>query len=149
MLDARQEGVSYRRVEVITGQRWWRSDEKARIVARALRGCEHLRGGARFDAAGFEAFFPEDDPEMVEAAWKQYDVIRSIRDSNALRSAPDPRRTPSPLRPGFEFSVHRLDSLIIAASLLGERDGTRGAIEQPDADAAAQAAQPRVSRRIG
>jgi hypothetical protein len=50
-------------------------------VDRALQ--RDLRGGARFDAAGFEAFFPEDDPEMVEAAWKQYDVIRSIRDSNA------------------------------------------------------------------
>ena len=40
MLDARQEGDSYRRVEVITGQRRrrrWTGEEKARIVRRALR----------------------------------------------------------------------------------------------------------------
>lgn len=33
MLDARQEGDSYRRVEVITGERRrWTGEEKARIV---------------------------------------------------------------------------------------------------------------------
>jgi transposase len=41
MLDARQEGDSYRRIEVITGQRQrrrWTAQEKARIVARAWAG---------------------------------------------------------------------------------------------------------------
>ena len=39
MLDARQEGDSYRRVEVITGERRrrrWTSDEKARIAAESF-----------------------------------------------------------------------------------------------------------------
>jgi transposase len=39
MLDARQEGGSYRRIEVITGQRrrrWWTAQEKAWIVAESL-----------------------------------------------------------------------------------------------------------------
>ena len=39
MLDARQEGDSYRRIEVITGQRRrrrWTAEEKARIVAESL-----------------------------------------------------------------------------------------------------------------
>jgi transposase len=39
MLDARQEGDSYRRVEVITGQRRrrrWTGEEKARIVAESF-----------------------------------------------------------------------------------------------------------------
>ena len=40
MLDARQEGGSYRRIEVITGQRrrrQWTAEEKARIVAESRR----------------------------------------------------------------------------------------------------------------
>jgi transposase len=39
MLDARQEGSSYRRIEVITGQRrrrQWTAEEKARIVAESF-----------------------------------------------------------------------------------------------------------------
>ena len=39
MLDARQEGDSYRRIEVITGQRRrrrWTAQEKARIVAESF-----------------------------------------------------------------------------------------------------------------
>jgi transposase len=39
MLDARQEGASYRRIEVITGQRRrrrWTAQEKARIVAESF-----------------------------------------------------------------------------------------------------------------
>ncbi|WP_407174548.1 IS66-like element accessory protein TnpA [Bradyrhizobium sp. STM 3562] len=39
MLDARQEGGSYRRIEVITGQRrrrQWTAEEKARIVAESF-----------------------------------------------------------------------------------------------------------------
>src|SRR5437588_10171366 len=39
MLDARQEGGSYRRIEVITGQRRrrrWTAEEKARIVAESF-----------------------------------------------------------------------------------------------------------------
>ena len=39
MLDARQEGDSYRRIEVITGQRRrrrWTAEEKARIVAESF-----------------------------------------------------------------------------------------------------------------
>ena len=39
MLDARQEGGSYRRIEVITRQRrrrHWTAEEKARIVAESL-----------------------------------------------------------------------------------------------------------------
>jgi transposase len=39
MLDARQEGDSYRRIEVITGRsrrRRWTAEEKARIVAESF-----------------------------------------------------------------------------------------------------------------
>jgi transposase len=39
MLDARQEGGSYRRIEVITGRRrrrHWTAEEKARIVAESF-----------------------------------------------------------------------------------------------------------------
>ena len=39
MLDARQEGRSYRRIELITGERQrrrWTADEKARIVAESF-----------------------------------------------------------------------------------------------------------------
>jgi hypothetical protein len=48
MPDARQEGGSYRRIEVITGQRrrlQWTAEEKARIVAESFekRG-QYLRG---------------------------------------------------------------------------------------------------------
>lgn len=40
MLDPKQEGDSYRRVEVIMGQRWrprWTGEEKARIVVESLK----------------------------------------------------------------------------------------------------------------
>ena len=50
MLDARQEGDSYRRIEVITGQRRrrrWTAEEKARIVAESFEdGRQHFRGGS-------------------------------------------------------------------------------------------------------
>jgi transposase len=39
MLDARHEGDSYRRIEVITGERrrrQWTAEEKARIVAESF-----------------------------------------------------------------------------------------------------------------
>jgi transposase len=48
MLDARQEGGSYRRIEVITGQRrrrHWKAEEKARIVAESFEeGGQYFRG---------------------------------------------------------------------------------------------------------
>ena len=50
MLDARQEGDSYRRVEVITGERRrrrWTGDEKARIVAESLEGGANISEVAR------------------------------------------------------------------------------------------------------
>ena len=50
MLDARQEGDSYRRVEVITGERRrrrWTSEEKARIAAESFERCKHLRVARR------------------------------------------------------------------------------------------------------
>jgi transposase len=46
MLDARQEGGAYRRVELITGQRrrrWWTAEEKARIVAESANISEVAR----------------------------------------------------------------------------------------------------------
>src|SRR5271155_1638596 len=50
MLDARQEGDSYRRVEVITGERRrrrWPSEEKARIVAESFEEGANISEVAR------------------------------------------------------------------------------------------------------
>nr|WP_283810748.1 transposase [Bradyrhizobium ivorense] len=50
MLDARQEGDSYRRVEVITGERRrrrWTDEEKARIVAESLEERANISEVAR------------------------------------------------------------------------------------------------------
>jgi transposase len=50
MLDARHEGGSYRRIEVITGQcrrRHWTSDEKARIVAESFEEGANISEVAR------------------------------------------------------------------------------------------------------
>jgi transposase len=50
VLDARQEGDSYRRIEVITGQsrrRRWTAEEKARIVAESLEGDANISEAAR------------------------------------------------------------------------------------------------------
>jgi transposase len=50
MLDARQEGDSYRRIEVITGQRRrrrWTSEEKARIVAESFEDGANISEVAR------------------------------------------------------------------------------------------------------
>lgn len=50
MLDARHEGNSYRRIEVITGQRrrrQWTADEKARIVAESFEKGANISEVAR------------------------------------------------------------------------------------------------------
>src|ERR1700675_5146924 len=50
MLDARQEGDSYRRIEVITGQRRrrrWTAQEKARIVAESFEEGANISEVAR------------------------------------------------------------------------------------------------------
>src|SRR6201998_2462488 len=50
MLDARQEGGSYRRIEVITGQRrrrHWTVEEKARIVAESFEEGANISEVAR------------------------------------------------------------------------------------------------------
>ena len=50
MLDARQEGGSYRRIEVITGQRRrrrWTAEEKARIVAESFEDGANISEVAR------------------------------------------------------------------------------------------------------
>jgi len=50
MLDARQEGGSYRRIEVITGQRrrrQWTAEEKARIVAESFENGANISEVAR------------------------------------------------------------------------------------------------------
>ncbi|WP_407175639.1 IS66-like element accessory protein TnpA [Bradyrhizobium sp. STM 3562] len=50
MLDARHEGGSYRRVEVITGQRrrrHWTAEEKARIVAESFEAGANISEVAR------------------------------------------------------------------------------------------------------
>jgi transposase len=50
MLDARHEGCSYRRIEVITGQRrrrQWTAEEKARIVAESLEEGANISEVAR------------------------------------------------------------------------------------------------------
>ena len=50
MLDARQEGRSYRRIELITGERQrrpWTADEKARIVAESFEEGANISEVAR------------------------------------------------------------------------------------------------------
>src|SRR6202022_2503840 len=50
MLDARQEGGSYRRIELITGERRrrrWTAEEKARIVAESLEEGANISEVAR------------------------------------------------------------------------------------------------------
>src|SRR5262245_62820831 len=52
MLDARQEGGSYRRIEVITGQRrrrQWTAEEKTRIVAESFEEGANISEVARRD----------------------------------------------------------------------------------------------------
>jgi transposase len=54
MLDARQEGDSYRRVEVITGERRrrrWTGEEKARIVAESFEEGANISEVARRNGA--------------------------------------------------------------------------------------------------
>ncbi|MDA9398545.1 hypothetical protein XH79_06905 [Bradyrhizobium sp. CCBAU 45389] len=54
MLDARQEGDSYRRVEVITGERRrrrWTGEEKARIVAESFEEGTNISEVARRNGA--------------------------------------------------------------------------------------------------
>jgi hypothetical protein len=58
MLDVRQEGDSYRRIEVITGKRRrrrWTAEEKARILAEFRVGHQHLRGGPRARSCAWPA----------------------------------------------------------------------------------------------
>ena len=64
MLDTRQEGDSYRRIAVITGQsrqRRWTTEDKARIVAESLEGDANIsevvrrNGVARWAAHGMAA----------------------------------------------------------------------------------------------
>jgi Transposase len=55
MLDARQEGDSYRRIEVITGQRRrrrWTGEEKARIVAESFEEGTNISEVARRNGVG-------------------------------------------------------------------------------------------------
>ncbi|WP_375144027.1 transposase [Bradyrhizobium sp. Ash2021] len=50
MLDARQEGCSYRRIELITGERRrrrWTAEEKARIVAESFEEGANISEVAR------------------------------------------------------------------------------------------------------
>ena len=50
MLDARQEGDSYRRIEVITGRRGrrrWTAEEKARIIAESFEADANISEVAR------------------------------------------------------------------------------------------------------
>ena len=53
MVDARQDGASYRRIEVITGQRRrrrWTAEEKARIVAESFEADANISEVARATA---------------------------------------------------------------------------------------------------
>ena len=55
MLDARQEGGSYRRIEVITGQRrrrQWTAEEKPRIVAESFEKGANISEVARRHGVG-------------------------------------------------------------------------------------------------
>jgi hypothetical protein len=82
MLDARQEGGSYRRIEVITGQRrrqQWTAEEKARIVGGELRGRgQYLRGGS----------------SLWRCPWAAYGLAAQVRGESgpsgtSLRAGPD------------------------------------------------------------
>src|SRR6059036_2416252 len=55
MLDTRQEGNSYRRIEVITGQRRrrrWTAEEKARLVAESFEEGANISEVARRNGVG-------------------------------------------------------------------------------------------------
>src|SRR6266700_725571 len=71
MLDARQEGGSYRRIEVITGQRRrrrWTAQEKARIVAESFAAGVSALGFVPVQIACESSRGTADEPSCVAAA---------------------------------------------------------------------------------
>jgi transposase len=75
MLDAKQEGGSYRRIEVITGhrrRRRWTAEEKARIVAESFEEGANISEVARRHGA---------------CPWVAQGVAAQVRDGSELAGA--------------------------------------------------------------
>ena len=82
MLDARQEGDSYRRVEVITGQRRrrrWTGEEKARIVAESFEEDANISEVARRNGVA----------RGLLTVWRHQVAAAVARQGAELRADPD------------------------------------------------------------
>ena len=119
MLDAKQEGGSYRRIEVITGQRrrrQWTAEEKARIVAESFEEGANISEVARrhgvvrglltvwrhkFAAAAVQA------PAFVPVRITSESGPATAEEMDRLAPAPDvpPQMTPSPGKPGGAIEI--------------------------------------------
>jgi transposase len=120
MLDGRQEGGSYRRIEVITGQRrrrQWTAEEKARIVAESFEEGANISEVARRHGVvrGLLTFWRH---KLATAAGPQapgFVPVRITSESGpATAEEPDrlapahevsPQMTPAPGKPGGAIEI--------------------------------------------
>ena len=101
MLDARQEGDSYRRIEVITGQRRrrrWTAQEKARIVAESFEEGANISEVARRNgvARGLLTVWRQKLAAAAGAKARGFVQVRIISEGSAA-TAGEPGRV-APLR---------------------------------------------------
>ena len=101
MLDARQEGDSYRRIEVITGQRQrrrWTAQEKARIVAESFEEGANISEVARRNgvARGLLTVWRQKLAAAAGANARGFVPVRIISEGSAA-TAGEPGRV-APLR---------------------------------------------------
>jgi len=92
MLDARQQGDSYRRIEVITGQRRrrrWTAQEKARIVAESFEEGANISEVARRNGVVRGVCTENSNPNVLVMKSAQ-DGVRSD-DAGSLNRARDRR----------------------------------------------------------
>jgi len=122
MLDARQEGDGYRRIEVITGQsrrRRWTGEEKARIMAESLEAGANISEVARRNgvarglltawrrqfATGAHSKVPSFVPVRIEAEESSRGAVG--RADRALPAQTRPPEKASP--PGKLFGVIEIE----------------------------------------
>ena len=101
MLDARQDGGSYRRIEVITGQRQrcrWTAQEKARIVAESFEQAANISEVARRNgvARGLLTVWRQKLAAAAGANARGFVPVRIISEGSAA-TAGEPGRV-APLR---------------------------------------------------
>jgi transposase len=121
MLDARQEGDSYRRIEVITGQsrrRRWRAEEKARIVAESFEEGTNISEVARRNGVArglltawrrqFAAAARSKVPSFVPVQIEAEESSRGAA-GRADRLLPAKTRSPEKASPGKLFGMIEIE----------------------------------------